>query len=156
MKTPSYIQNINEWKEKFTFQVPVKVRFSETDAFGHVNNTNAFVYFEEARIEFFKHLGFMQKWASDRHETMIVVADLQCDYIKQMKFDQKLSVAVHINQIGRSSLDLHYMVVDEDTEFCLTGRGTVVQISKNTGRSIPWDDEVKMVLEKELDIEERR
>ncbi|MFC0469469.1 thioesterase family protein [Halalkalibacter kiskunsagensis] len=151
MKIPSYIENINEWKEKFIFSIPVKVRFSETDAFGHVNNTSAFVYFEEARMEFFKHLGFMQKWASVRYETMIVVADLQCDYIKQMTFDQKLSVSIHINHISRSSLDLHYMVVNENAEFCLTGRGTVVQISKNTGRSIPWDDEMKMVLEKELE-----
>ncbi|WP_369678806.1 acyl-CoA thioesterase [Planococcus faecalis] len=35
---------------------PVQVRFSETDMFGHVNNTVPIAYFEFARIEFMKEM----------------------------------------------------------------------------------------------------
>lgn len=35
----------------------VNVRFSETDAFGPINNTSYFIYLEEARMKFFEALG---------------------------------------------------------------------------------------------------
>jgi acyl-CoA thioester hydrolase len=146
MRVPLYIGNVEEWLAGFEFSIPVKVRFSETDAFGHLNNTNAFVFFEEARIEFFKQLELMTKWTSSEHETMIVVADLQCDFIKQIMFDERLSVSVKINKIGRSSLDLHYVTYNEKKEICLTGRGTIVQVAKDSGRSVKWDQEMQRTL----------
>ena len=54
------------WREEFSFKVPVKVRFSETDMFGHVNNTVPFTYFEEARMEFLKSIGLMEIWEGFR------------------------------------------------------------------------------------------
>ncbi|MFC0557858.1 acyl-CoA thioesterase [Halalkalibacter alkalisediminis] len=148
MRVPSYIESVEEWLAEFQFSVPVKVRFSETDAFGHLNNTKAFVYFEEARIEFFKHLGLMQKWTSREHETMVVVADLHGDFIQQIKFDERLTISVKVHQIGRSSIDLHYVAHNEKSEVCLLGRGTIVQISKETGRSVEWDEDMRMGFEK--------
>lgn len=54
MSRISYIHDFNEWKKEFSFYQEVKVRFSETDMFGHLNNTVPFVYFEQARIAFSK------------------------------------------------------------------------------------------------------
>lgn len=56
MKKISYIENLASWEKDFSFYIPVKVRFCETDMFGHMNNGVAFTYFEEARIEFLKSL----------------------------------------------------------------------------------------------------
>ncbi|WP_227936669.1 acyl-CoA thioesterase [Alkalihalobacillus deserti] len=148
MRVPSYIGSLEQWLSEFQFSVPVKVRFSETDAFGHLNNTKAFVFFEEARTEFFKHLGLMNKWISREYETMVVVADLHCDYIQQIKFAERLSISVKVNQIGRSSVDLHYVAHNEKKEVCLIGRGTIVQISKETGQSVEWDEDMRMEFEK--------
>ena len=50
----SYIEDFNKWQEGFSIYAPVHVRFSETDMFGHVNNTVPIAYFEYARIEFMK------------------------------------------------------------------------------------------------------
>ena len=38
----SYIEDTQTWASEFTFSVQVPVRFSETDMFGHVNNTVVF------------------------------------------------------------------------------------------------------------------
>ncbi len=143
MKVPAYITDIQNWQKSFQYSTSINVRFCETDAFGHLNNTNAFVYFEEARTNFFKSLGFMQKWTNAEHESMIVVADLQCDFLQQIKFDEKLKVQVKVHQLGRSSADLHYAVHNEDGMLCLTGRGAVVQISKESGKSLAWDEEMR-------------
>ncbi|KMY51158.1 acyl-CoA thioesterase [Peribacillus loiseleuriae] len=137
-----YIDNMEEWVSSFHFKHPVKVRFSETDMFGHLNNTIPFTYFEEARIEYFKKIGFMQIWLHDGRVEIPVVADLQCDFLEQLFFDDEIDVHVKVARIGNSSIDLHYMGTKEG-EVCFTGRGTIVQISKKTGKSVAWTEEME-------------
>ncbi|GIN22146.1 acyl-CoA thioesterase [Siminovitchia fordii] len=143
MSRISYIENLEEWKSEFSYYQEVKVRFSETDMFGHLNNTVPLVYFEQARIGFFKKTGLMQKWLDSSQETIPVVADLQCDFLSQVYFDELLKIYVKVNKMGTSSIDLHYMGVREDESLCFTGRGMIVQVSKSSGKSVPWSDEFK-------------
>ncbi|MCC5801349.1 acyl-CoA thioesterase [Rossellomorea vietnamensis] len=149
MKHFTYIEDIETWQQEFSFSIHIKVRFSETDMFGHMNNTVPFTYFEEARIEYLKHIGFMQNWVKPEHDTIPVVADLQCDFVKQVFFDESLKVYVKADRVGRSSVDLHYMGLNEEEQVCFTGRGTMVQISKETGKSVPWTEEMKAKLHSE-------
>jgi acyl-CoA thioester hydrolase len=140
----SYIDSLDDlYKNSFSFSHKIKIRFSETDMFGHMNNTSPFTYFEEGRIEFFKKIGIMQAWMSSNGEKIPVVADLQCDFIQQAFFDEEITLYVKINRIGTSSVDLHYLGVNQSRESLFVGRGTVVQISKHTGKSVPWSEEDK-------------
>lgn len=140
MAKPIYIDNLEEWKRSFNYCYPITVRFSETDAFGHMNNCVSFVYFEQARINFFKKIGLAEEWFSKGGETIPVTADLQCDYMKQVFFDDSLQVYVKAETTGKTSVDLHYMIMNEKQEICMTGRGRMVQISKSTGRPVPWSE----------------
>jgi acyl-CoA thioester hydrolase len=146
MSRISYIEDFSVWQEEFSFFHRVKVRFSETDMFGHVNNTVPFSYFEEARIEFFKSKGFMQEWLKQENDTIPVVADLQCDYLAQVYFGETVKIYVKAPKVGTSSVDLHYMGQKEDGSICFVGRGTMVQISKSTGKGSPWTEEMKQLL----------
>ncbi|ALA54419.1 thioesterase family protein [Shouchella clausii] len=141
MKVPAYINEISAWEDSFTFFVPIKVRFSETDAFGHVNNTSAFIYFEHARLEFFESCGLMEDWAAISNDAIVVTADLQCNYVAQIQYGDTLQVGVKVDKIGRSSLDIHY-VAKRNTDICLTGRGTVVQVDKQTGKALPFSEKM--------------
>ncbi|WP_042345473.1 acyl-CoA thioesterase [Bacillus massiliigorillae] len=141
----SYIDDMELWQQDFRFSHTVKVRFSETDMFGHLNNTVPITYFELARVEFFNHLGLMKKWLDTDNETLIVVADVQCDYLKQVYYDEQITLYVKTDRIGNSSVDLHYMGRRDNGEIVFTGRGMVVQISRITGKSIPWTDEIKSI-----------
>lgn len=143
MKNIPYIDNMEEWKKGFSFSIPIKVRFSETDSFGHLNNTVAFVYFEEARVEFFKALGFMQKWTDKESDIIPVVSDLTCNYLKQVLFDESLKTHIKIAGVGITSAELHYMVTNSKEEIVLTGRGRVVQVSKKSGRPVKWSDDMQ-------------
>ncbi|WP_394137560.1 acyl-CoA thioesterase [Cytobacillus oceanisediminis] len=146
MKKLSYIDDFKKWEEEFIFFHPIKVRFSETDMFGHLNNTVPFTYYEEARIEFFKNKGFMQDWVKRDNKTIPVVADLQCDFICQVFFDEEIQIYVKAASIGNSSVDLHYMGKKLDGSVCFTGRGTMVQISKVTGKGVQWTEDMKELL----------
>ncbi|MGM0874491.1 MAG: acyl-CoA thioesterase [Bacillota bacterium] len=144
MKKISYIDSLDEtYKNSFSFSHTIKIRFSETDMFGHMNNTAPFTYFEEGRIEFFKSIGLMQQWMSSKGERIPVVADLQCDFLNQAFFDDEIRLFVKVKQIGTSSVDLHYLGINQSKEGLFVGRGTLVQISKQTGESVPWSEEDK-------------
>ncbi|HSJ38586.1 MAG TPA: thioesterase family protein, partial [Planococcus sp. (in: firmicutes)] len=127
--------------EEFEFSTRVQVRFSETDMFGHVNNTVPITYFEFARIEYMKELGLMQRWLKGDGDLFPVIADMQVDFTQQVYFDEMLDVHVKIASVGSSSIDVHYWVINAKSETCFTGRGAMVQISKATGKGHPWTDE---------------
>ena len=146
---PYYIDNLSEWKENFNYRYPVTVRFSETDAFGHLNNTVSFVYFEHGRINFFKDTGLVKEWFSKDGKTIPVTGDLHCDYFKQVYFDEKLEICVKVAEIGTTSVDLHYMVVNEKDEICMSGRGKIVQVDRESGKPAPWSEFAKDSLNKE-------
>lgn len=147
LKKISYIDSFDEsYKNSFSFSHKIKIRFSETDMFGHMNNTVPFTYFEEGRIEFFKSIGLMEKWLSLNRENIPVVADLQCDFMKQAFFDNMITLYVKVNHIGHSSIDLHYLGVNQGEDCLFVGRGTIVQISTITGKGVSWSEEERILL----------
>ncbi|SDQ45376.1 acyl-CoA thioester hydrolase [Virgibacillus subterraneus] len=152
MKTVSYIDDLTRWQSEFSFYIPIKIRFSETDMFGHVNNVSAFIYFEEARIEFLKSVGLFQNEGSD-DEGVPIVADLQCDYHTQMYFNEKLWQYVKVNHIGNTSLDIHYMALNDKGEMCLTGRGRLVYINPESGKPISIANSMKEKLLTKTDFQ---
>ena len=141
-----YIENPEVWASDFNFFVEVKVRFSETDMYGHLNNTVPFTYFELARIEYLQSTGMMKDWDSKNSETIIVVADLQCDFLRQVYFNEKLKIYVKAASVGSSSIDVHYLGKNEKNEPVFTGRGALVQIDSKTGKSVPLTEEEKKIL----------
>jgi len=144
MQHISYIEDFKQWKEEFSFYVNITIRFSETDMFGHVNNVSPFIYFEEARIKYMKHLGFFTNLTNP--ESVPVVADLQCDYHRQIFFGETIKLYVKINSIGNSSLDLHYLAINESDEVCLTGRGRLVNVNPKTGKPMNLSESIKQKL----------
>ncbi|WP_421924881.1 acyl-CoA thioesterase [Lysinibacillus capsici] len=140
----NYIDNFQEWEKGFSFFSEVRVRFSETDMYGHMNNTISFTYFEQARIDYFRHLGILMPPVGEENVKSIpIVADLQCDYVKQVFFDDVLRIYTKIAQVGNSSMDIHYLAKNQKDEICFTGRGTIVQMDPRTGKSVQISEEEK-------------
>jgi len=113
-----------------------------------VNNTSVFVYFEEARIEYLNSLGLFTDL--DWNKYGLVVVDLQCNYLKQMYFNETIDFFVKINEIGNSSFDLHYMAVNKDNQITLTGRGRMVYIDVEIGKSRQIPEGISDILQQKL------
>jgi len=144
MQQMIYIEDLKAWQKEFAFSIDIPIRFSETDMFGHVNNTSAFIYFEEARIEFMKHKGLFTQIKDP--ETVPVVADIQCDYHEPIYFGEIIKLYVKANSVGNSSMDLHYMALKENGNLCLTGRGRMVNVDPQTGKPQEITEDVKQKL----------
>lgn len=147
MKLPAYIEGaFAEWRQSFSFFEEVSVRFSETDMFGHMNNVTPFIYFEEARISYFKHLQTMDHLADSESRTIPVVASQQCDYHMQVMLHENLKIGVKTAAVGTSSLTLHYLAENKAGTPCFTGTAVMVQIAKNTGKPESWTEDQRLKL----------
>jgi len=89
-------------------RLDVAVRFAETDAYGHMNNRVPFIYFEDVRTLMLEETGY-----SLAEDGIIVVADAQCNYIRQVYPRTRLAVYAYPVHVGSASCDVHYAAFDE-------------------------------------------
>jgi acyl-CoA thioester hydrolase len=102
----------------------IRTRFSESDAFGHINNVSFFIYLEQARVDFFVDTHIIES----PKDWTFVVASLHCDFIKQAQINQNLVVKTWVSHIGNSSLKLKHKILNETGEE-LIAKGEVVLVS---------------------------
>jgi len=147
MALPTYVTpDLASWLQKFHFHTTIKVRFSETDALGHVNNVSYFIYFEQARLDYFQELNLMEPLLRSP-SGMIVTVDLQISYLTQLYFGQKIDVYLRTAQIGRSSLEIEYYIKElESGNIAAIGRGALVYVDRNTNRSAKIPEEIKEII----------
>jgi Thioesterase superfamily len=77
--------------EGFSFATEVRVRFAETDAQGIVHNSNYFVWFEVARVEYLeRYAGGYQKLRDLGVEAVVLETHIR--YLEPARFDERLRV----------------------------------------------------------------
>lgn len=92
----------------FEFTTPIEIRFSDLDAYGHVNNALFFTYLETARIKLFQqHFG-----AFLDNELMFLVVRAECDYRLPIELNDPLQISVYTDQVRHSSFDFSYRMYD--------------------------------------------
>jgi acyl-CoA thioester hydrolase len=130
-----------------THTMIVNVRFCETDALGHVNNTSYFIYLEEARIRMFEELGY----GSDIKDWRFILASAKCDFVNQAFFGQRLKIETNVTKIGNKSFQLVHRILDEKTGTLIAlGESTIVYFNFQTQKSEPVPDVLRKQLERYL------
>ncbi len=90
--------------------VPVAMRWSDMDAYGHVNNTEFFRYTEQARIE---ALALVKA----RPDTGTLVVRHEVEYLVPLTYTNGgVLVDVWITRVGGAGFDLGYEVATADAE----------------------------------------
>lgn len=131
----------------------VTVRFCETDALGHVNNTSYFIYFEEARVQFIASLGY----GMDVKDWRFILASTKCEFKSQGYFDQKLKVESYVTRIGTKSFELEHRVSCAQTGILIAvGNAVVVYFDFDNQVSAAIPDDMRSELEQHLVAEEGR
>lgn len=124
----------------------ITVRFGETDALGHVNNTSYFIYLEEARIKFFEQFGY-----KDSKKWNFILASTKCDFVSQAYFNQKLKVTSFVSKIGTKSFQLNHDILDNETgKLIAKGSEVIVFFDFDAQKSIPIPELLRVELERHL------
>jgi acyl-CoA thioester hydrolase len=119
----------------FRYSALSRVSFSDTDAQGVVYYGRYLPYFDNARLEYHRHLGLRAYWQGARE---FVMRSLEVTYEAPARFDELLDVHVRITRIGRSSVTVEGAAyrVDDDRLMCIA-RMTLVLLDVATSRPVP-------------------
>lgn len=86
------------------FVFDIRVYYEDTDAGGVVFYANYLKFFERARTEWLRALGFDQSDMAERLQRVFVVASLDMDYRKPARLDDLLAIRSRVTRLGRASV----------------------------------------------------
>ncbi|WP_018343876.1 acyl-CoA thioesterase [Cytophaga aurantiaca] len=127
--------------------VQIRVRYSETDQMSYVYYGNYASYFEVARVEAFRHIGFSYKEMEDAG-IMMPVLEYKTKYIKPAKYDDLLTIRVRIKQKPGVRITFDYEVYNEEKVLLTIAETTLVFINSSTGKPILPPQEFMSYFEK--------
>ncbi|WP_404401293.1 acyl-CoA thioesterase [Idiomarina seosinensis] len=118
-------------------QEEFKVRFYETDALGHVNNTVVPMWIETGRLPIFEFFGEMSPDTQS-----LIVARLEVDYTRPIFFGSNVVVKTFVSRLGGSSFDIGTEIWQGDN-LCAKGKTVLVYFDFGEQRPIPLTDELR-------------
>ena len=108
-------------------ETTIRVRYAETDQMGVVYYANFFVWFEVARVELMRQLGFSYKRMEIQDDSFVVVAKASCAYKRSAKFDDVLRIRTSITESRRRTITFSYEVFN-DAESTLIATGETLHV----------------------------
>jgi acyl-CoA thioester hydrolase len=115
-----------------------KIRFSDTDMMGHVNNVAFAALLESGRTAFAHALIFPYMPSG----VAGVMARIEIDYRRELHWPATVDVASRLVGIGRSSYVIGQGIFRD--EVCITtGQTTIVMIDRTTRKAVALPDEYR-------------
>lgn len=109
----------------------VQVRFSDTDAVGHISSGSYITYMEVGRTDFLYELG--------KHSDMpmSVVVNINIDFVSETLFGEQLTVTTWCAKLGKKSMTLCNEIRTDD-RLVSKGTVTIVGFDTQTRTSVPF------------------
>jgi acyl-CoA thioester hydrolase len=121
------------------YSTPIELRFSDLDAYGHVNSAVYFTYLETARVKLFKE--FFREVSEQNIFT--IVARAECDFKLPIILYDDVFVTLWVAKTGRASFDLEYKLHDGKEKTYATARTTMVCFDNVKKITVPLPESLK-------------
>jgi acyl-CoA thioester hydrolase len=118
--------------EAYPLRTSDKLRYSDTDRQGHVNNAVYSTFLETGRVELLFHV------AGELAEpgAAFVIARLELDFLAEGLWPGMVEIGTAVANVGRSSVTLE-QVICQDGRHLAKARSVIVQMNESTRRSQP-------------------
>jgi acyl-CoA thioester hydrolase len=118
---------------QFQFDTQIRVRYAEADRMGYVYYGNYAMYFESARTEMLRSLGFSYREWEDSG-IILPVRELQIRYLAPAYYDDLLTIRTIIKEKPVVRITFHHEVYNEKGEKTCTGSLVLVFVNGRTRR----------------------
>ena len=106
----------------FVAETQIRVRYAETDQMGVVYYGNYAQYFEVARAESIRQLGYTYR-DMEASGVIMPVVELHCRYLRPANYDDLLTVRSTVKELPSGHrIDFHQEVFNEKGKLLTTGR----------------------------------
>ena len=135
----------------FPVVVEMAVAWGDMDAFQHVNNVVYFRYFENARLEYFRRLG----WGAIRPNTGVgpIVASIQARFRKALTFPDTIAIGARVATLGEDRFTLDHLIVSRKLGAVTTeGQASIVVYDYSQDKKAPIPEDLRRCI---LELEGR-
>ncbi len=121
------------------FVVTQKLRFSDTDRLGHINNAVYAVMYEAGRAEIMNAAGLITA------DFAPVIVRLEIDFVLEMNWPAEVRIETEVTRLGGKSFHMRQRLLVDGV---ITSRSTSVLavIDTRTRRAVPLSDEWRAAL----------
>ena len=127
------MRNAADRRVSYPVSLSIEVAWGDMDAFGHVNNTIFFRYFESTRIAYMRAIDCM---SGDDTEFSPVVASARCDFLASVVFPDTVIGETRVSKLGNSSLTMEYQLTSQaQHKVVAKGEAVIVNIDRQSGRA---------------------
>lgn len=126
----------------FTTATQIRVRYAETDQMGVVYHSNFFPYFESARAESIRELGFTYA-DMEKMGVIMPVIDVHCRYLRPAKYDDLLTVKTLLKELPvHHKIEFHHEVYNEKEELLAVGKIILYFMEANSMKRTSMPEEL--------------
>jgi acyl-CoA thioester hydrolase len=117
----------------FTSETKVRVRYAETDKMGYCYYGNYATYFEVARVEAIKKLGFSYKIMEDEGVALPVL-EYSVKYFKPAFYDEEIIIKTEIRELPAARIKFDYKCYNDKGDVLNEATTTLVFVNMESGR----------------------
>ncbi len=99
---------------KQNFSWPIRVYYEDTDAGGVVFYANYLRFYERARTEMLRAMGYEQDALIEQDRVIFVVRSVKVDYFKPARFNEMLQVTALIDSVGPASVIFAQQIIRDE------------------------------------------
>ena len=144
-------QSVPAALEPFPVVLTLPVQWGDQDAFGHVNNTVYFRWFESARIKYLERIELGEKTVGQPVAGEIlgpILAAISCNYRRQLKYPDAVMIGSRITRIGRSSMTMEHLVWSTaQAAVAADGQSTIVAFDYQANRPRAVSEPMRQLIE---------
>ncbi len=126
----------------FALAIELPILWGDQDAFGHVNNTLSFRWFESARIVYLERSGMAALMQASGVGP--ILASVNCNFRRQLRYPDTVHIGARISGLGRSSFTMEHAVYSVSQQAIASdGSSTVVVFDYQTNRPQRISDDLR-------------
>ena len=124
---------------------PIRIYYEDTDAGGIVFYANYLKFFERARTEMLRAMGYEQDRLMINPGIVFAVRSVQIDYLKSARINEQIEVSAEVILTKRASLTFEQLITRGNDVLC-TSITRIVCLDTNTLRP----KEIPKILQEQL------
>ncbi len=137
--------NAHPLLKHFPVVLRIPVQWGEMDAYGHVNNTVFFRYFESARIAFLERCGFLETYETERIGA--ILHSTTCRFRRALFHPDVVQVGGRALDVNEDRFTMEYAVVSEDlNDIVAEGTGVIVSFDYRVRQKTPLPAGVRQAI----------
>lgn len=134
----------------YSHSLEIRVRYGETDQMGYLHHSNYARYYEAARVELMRALGFPYG-EMENSGILMPVLNLECKFIGAILYDELVTVTAIITELPASRMKLRYEIHNEKGKMVNEGKTDLCFVKADSRRPMRCPEKILQLVEAGFD-----